>query len=64
MFGSYTSLELEAERRRELVEHSLREAVQRQALDDAERERGEATEGSRGFTNLAASFLNRVSQRA
>jgi hypothetical protein len=65
MFGSYTTLELEAERRRELVENTLREAAQRRALQESAQEGTEATEASHGHTlsEVAAGLFNRVGQR-
>ena len=66
MSGSYTALELEAERRRELVEHSLREAVERRTLQEADQGPHETTGASRnrGLGEIAASLFNRVGQRA
>lgn len=66
MFGSYTTLELEAERRRELVESALREAAQRRALQESAQEGTKASGASRGhgLSEVAASLFNRVGQRA
>jgi hypothetical protein len=66
MSGSYTAFEVEAERRRELLEHSLREAAERRTLDEANRGSHESAERSqgRGLAEVAASLFNRVGQRA
>jgi hypothetical protein len=66
MSGSYTAFEVEAERRQELAESSVREAVERQTLREADRPSRiteEVTQG-RGLAEAAASLFNRVSQRA
>jgi hypothetical protein len=66
MFGSYTTLELEAERRRELVENALREAADRQALREANQgpRRNDEASPVQGLAEAAAGLFNRVSQRA
>ena len=65
MSGSYTAFEVEAERRRELVESALREAADRQALRETNQgpRRNEASP-RQGLAEAAAGLFNRVTQRA
>ena len=65
MSGSYTAFEVEAERRRELVESALREAADRLALREAnEGPRRNEASPSQGLAEAAAGLFNRVIQRA
>jgi len=64
--SGYTAFEVEAERRRELVDSALREAAERQTLQEADRHSRpiEHSVPGRGLAEAAASLLSRVSQRA
>jgi hypothetical protein len=65
MSGSFTAFEMEAERRRELVESALREAADRRALQEAARGPHRTDDASpvQSLAEAAAGLFNRVSQR-
>jgi hypothetical protein len=66
MPGSYTAFEVEAERRRELVESALREAADRRTLQEANHgpRQNDQASPAHGLAEAAAGLFNRVSQRA
>ncbi len=66
MTGSYTTFEVEAARRRELVESALREAAERRMLGEARHVPRASDEASpiRGLTRAATGVFKRASQRA
>ena len=64
MSGSYTAFEVEAERRRELVENALREAADRQALRETKGPRRNEASPRKDLAEAAAGLFNRVTQRA
>jgi hypothetical protein len=65
MVGSYTAFEVEAERRREVLEDSMRDArrVLRQERRTAETTRGGQRREDGGLTALTAGLRARVGQR-
>lgn len=65
MVGSYTAFELEAERRREVLEASMRDARNdRRSPDEASHDQVDGPTQSRGLGNLVADLVNRRTQRA
>ena len=65
MSGSYTSFEVEAERRREVLASSMRESHRHATVEGARREtvRPVVAADSHGLAAVAASLLSRLGQR-
>jgi hypothetical protein len=66
MFGSYTTFEVEAERRREVLEDSMRDGRRnRWTVDEPNHEprRPDERSAGHGLASIAASLLNRIGQR-